>query len=156
MGGEIVSAEPMRPGRWTARLLAGVAGCILLAGLLAGCTAARSELGTTDSACYLALPAATAAVGSHGKLLGVHLLRLNNLRQRSARLFEALPVSRTSGQRVCVIGFTGQFTRESVSRPYGHQSGHLAVVVLDTPSNQLVGTVIFDHAPLSFGHAHIG
>jgi hypothetical protein len=138
------------------KLMAGIAGCCLATCLLADCTAARSELGTTDSPCYLALPAATAAAGPHSRLVGVHLLRLDALGQRSRRLFDALPVRGTPRQRVCVIGFSGSFTKASVTRPYGRESGHLAVVVLDNPSNQLIGTVIFDRAPLQFGHSHIG
>ncbi len=138
------------------RLVAGLASCALAACLLSDCTAARTELGTSDSSCYLALPAATAAIGSRGRLLGVHLMRLSTVKQKYVRLFDALPVQPTSRQQVCVIGFAGQFTRASVARPYGHQSGHLAVVVLAAPSNQLIGTVIFDRAPLRFGHSHIG
>lgn len=142
-------------GGWTT-MVAGLIGCVLVACLAAGCTVARSNLGTTDSPCYLALPAATMATGSHGKLIGVRLFRLNNLRQRYPRLYHELPAAGTSRQQVCVLGFSGQFTRASVSRPYGKAAGHLAVVVLDAPSNRLIGTVIFNHQPIPLGHSHIG
>ncbi len=138
------------------RLLAGLAGLALAAGLAGGCTAARSVLGTTDSACYLALPAAAQAAGSHHKLTGVRLFRVDSLRQRYPKLDEALPTTANPKQRVCVFGFSGRFARSSVSRPYGKDAGHFAVVVLDAPSNQLVGTVIFDHQPPPLGHTHIG
>jgi hypothetical protein len=138
------------------RFAAVLAGCAVAACILGDCTVPRSNLGTTDSSCYLALPAATRAVGPHGRLLGLHLLRLNSLSQKSKRLFEALPPEHTSRQRVCVIEFEGNFTRLSVARPFGQMSGHLAVVVLSAPSNHLVGTVLFEHAPLQFGHSHIG
>ena len=137
-------------------LVAGLVACVFATCLLAGCTAARSVLGTTDSSCYLALPAAAKATGSHGKLDGVHLFRFSSLRQRYPQLYQALPAGHRSRQRVCVFGFSGRFTRTSVTRPYGKESGTLAVVVLDAPSNQLVGTVIFDHGPIPLGHSHIG
>ena len=69
---------------WTSKLVSVLITASCAASLLGGCTAARSELGTTDSPCYLALPAATKAVGMHGKLVGVHLLTLNSLGQRAA------------------------------------------------------------------------
>jgi hypothetical protein len=138
------------------RLALGLAGVALTATMVTGCTSARSNLGTSDSPCYLALPSATQAVGSHGRLVGVHLLTLTALRQQAPGLFEALSVAPGSRQRVCVIGFTGTFTKESVSKPLGLSSGQLAAVVVKSPSNQLLGTVILSHAPLRFGHPHIG
>jgi hypothetical protein len=130
--------------------------CALAACVLVGCANARSSLGTSDSSCYLALPAATTAVHSHGKLVGVHLYTLATLRQKEPRLFKRLSVPHASPQRICVFEFTGTFTKDSVSRPLGVPSGRLAVVVLKTPSNQLVGTVVLSHPPLRFNHTHIG
>ncbi len=132
-----------------------LAGCALAVTTLSGCTSARSSLGTSDSACYLALPSATQAVGSHGKLVGVHLFTLMSLRQHAPQLFEALAQS-PSRQRVCVIGFAGTFSSTSVVKPRGLSSGRLAAVVLITPSNRLLGTVLLSHPPLHFGHPHIG
>ncbi len=130
--------------------------CALAACILVGCTNARSSLGTSDSSCYLALPAATEAVHSHGRLVGVHLYTLATLRKKAPHLFKRLSVQHASPQRICVFEFTGSFSKESVSRPLGVDSGRLAVVVLKTPSNQLVGTVLLSHPPLRFNHTHIG
>jgi hypothetical protein len=131
------------------------AGSFLLAVcLLAGCTSARSNLGTTDSSCYLALPAATKVVGPHSRFIGVHLFTLASLRKRAPGLFDALPSQPASSQRVCTIAFVGTFTKTSVSKPLGLASGSVAVVISKTPSNQLLGTVIFDHTPIRFGHSH--
>jgi hypothetical protein len=131
-----------------------LAACLLAAGLLAGCTSARSNLGTSDSACFLALPPATKAVGGHSKFIGVHLYTLASLRKNAPHLYDALPSQPASSQRICAIAFMGTFTTTSVSHPLGLASGPVAVVVLKTPSNQLLGTVIFDHAPVRFGHSH--
>jgi hypothetical protein len=138
------------------RWAAGAAGFALLAGLLAGCTTARSSLGTSDSSCYLALPTATAATGSHGHLLGVQRDSLSALRKQAPHLLRDLATRDPGSESVCVIAFTGRFTAGSVSKPRGRASGHLAVVVSSTPGNHLLGTVIFTRAPLHFGHSHAG
>jgi hypothetical protein len=139
------------------RQLAGaLAGCLFLAFVLAGCTSARNSLGTSDSSCYLALPTATSAVRAHGRLLGVHLFDQKVLRQRAPHLFTALDTTYHASQRVCVVAYSGNFTRHSVSAPRGRSSGRLAVVVATTPANHLLGTVIFARPPLHFGHPHIG
>jgi hypothetical protein len=137
------------------RRLAAGAGCFLLAVcLLPGCTSARSNLGTTDNSCYLALPAATKAVGPNSRFIGVHLFTLASLRKKAPRLFDALPSQPASSQRVCAIAFVGTFTKTSVSKPLGLASGSVAVVISKTPSNQLLGTFIFNQTPMRFGHSH--
>jgi len=129
---------------------------MFLAGVLSSCSSARSNLGTSDSSCYLALPTATKAVEGHGRLLGVHLFDLAALRHRAPRLFEMLATRNGGSQRVCVVAFEGHFEKSNVSKPLGRSSGRLAVVVSTTPANQLLGTVIVTRAPLHFGHPHIG
>jgi hypothetical protein len=144
-----------RKGGATLKLASGVAACLLAAGLIAGCTSARSDLGTSDSSCFLALPAATKAAGPHTKFIGVHLYTLASLQKKAPHLYMVLS-SEASSQRICAIAFSGTFTKASVSHPLGLASGSVAVVVLKTPSNQLLGTVIFDHTPVRFGHPHTG
>jgi hypothetical protein len=65
-------------------------------------------------------------------------------------------MSAKAQQKICVAAYVGEFTRGSVSRPLGRSSGQLAVVVSEMPSNKLLGTVIFRHTPLHFGHPHVG
>jgi len=137
-----------------ARLVLGMACCILVAGALAGCTSARTNLGTSDSACYLALPAANKAVG-HGRLVSVHLVTLKSLKRVAPALFKALDTNERTSQRVCAVAFSGTFTRESVHKPRGRPSGGLAVAILTNPSNILIGTVIFRHAQGQFGSRSI-
>jgi hypothetical protein len=138
------------------RITGGLVACLVAAGVLAGCSTVRSDLGTSDSPCYLALPAASQAVHGSGKLAGVDLLTLTGLRRQAPHLFAPLAIPHPGPDRICVIEFTGSFAASSVARPLGSPSGRLAVVVLRTPSNRLLGTVILDHPPLHFGHAHIG
>jgi hypothetical protein len=138
------------------RITAGLVVCLASVCALAGCSTVRSDLGTSASPCYLALPAASRAVHGSGKLAGVELLTLTGLRREAPRLFAPLAIPRPSSDRICVIEFTGTFTESSVVRPFGSRSGRIAVVVLRTPSNRLLGTVILDHPPLHFGHTHVG
>jgi hypothetical protein len=129
----------MPRGRIRRRWATGAAGCALMAGFLAGCTTARSNLGTSDSSCYLALPTATKAVNGHGHLFGVRRYTLSALRKQAPHLVQDLDTKKPGSQSVCVIGFTGD----------------LAVAVSTTPGNHLLGTVIFTRTPLHFGHSHL-
>jgi hypothetical protein len=133
-----------------------LAGTLLLTSVLAGCTSSRSSLGTTDSSCYLALAIASHAVHGKGRLVGIQLYSESSLRKRAPNLSRDLSLSSKAQQKVCVAAYVGQFTRGSVNRPLGRASGQLAVVVSETPSNELLGTIIFRHAPLHFGHPHVG
>ena len=137
-------------------LVVAVATLAMAAGLLAGCTSARNDLGTSDSSCYIALPAAARAVGSHGRLIGVHLSTLAALHRQTPGLFDALPNEPPTSQRICTVSFMGSFTSTTVSKPVGRASGTVAVVVSTFPSNALLGTVITDRPPPHVGHSHFG
>ena len=134
----------------------GMAVCALAILLLAGCTSVRSNLGTSDSSCYLALPAATRSVGATSRLVGVHLTTVRTIAKDSSFLSTALGIGNGSAKRACVFEFAGRFSKSSVSRARGRASGRFAVVVLTSPGNRLLGTVILRHPPLRFGHPHFG
>ena len=151
-----MKARPWGPSRKLAPAVP-VAICVVAVALgLTGCTAARSNLGTSQSACYLALPSATRAVHSSGKLVGVQRSTVTKLQKSYPHFVNELHVAGAMAQPICLFAFSGQFTAESVSRPRGQPAGRLAVVVLSTPANALLGTVILRPAPLRFGHPHIG
>jgi hypothetical protein len=135
----------------------GVVAAFMVAGVLAaGCTTARSDLATSDSTCYRAIPTATNAVRGHGHLLGVERSSLATLRRQAPVLLREVSSGQSSSQTVCVIAFEGRFTSASVAEPHGRSSGRLAVVVTTTPTDHLLGTLVFRQPPLSFGHAHFG
>jgi len=134
----------------------GIAGAVLLASVVSGCTTVRSDLGTSDSSCYLALPTATKAVDAHGRMIGVRRLTLSTLRRQAPSLSAGLGTTRAASQVVCAVAFEGRYTQASVSQPYGQSSGHLAVVVSTNPGNHLLGTFLFTRLPLHFGHPHFG
>jgi hypothetical protein len=133
-----------------------VAAAVLAAAVTAGCTTARSDLGSSVGSCYLALPAATKAVGGHSHLLGVQQSTVGSLRRQSPNLLRDLSTTPSSGQRVCVLAFSGHFDAPSVARARGLSEGRLAVVVSVTPGNRLLGTVIFAAPPFRMRPAKPG
>ena len=132
-----------------------VVGCLLASLALGGCTSARSNLGTSVSSCFSSLPAATRAVGGHGHLVSVHLVTLKSLEHVAPGVYRSLHTGQEPKTRVCAVLFSGRFASHSVERPRGNPAGPLAVTVLDTPSNDVVGTVIFRHTLQQLGPRHI-
>jgi hypothetical protein len=136
------------------RLLGLLAAGLLASSLLAGCTAARTDVGTSDESCYLSLPAATRAVGGKGHLEGIRKFTPNNLKQIAPRLFGELARQVPPRQDLCVAAFTGHFTAEEVSKPLGMDEGTFAMAVVTTPGNRLLGTFILRRVPVRFNHTH--
>jgi len=151
--GRMIRRRPPRPrsGHLHTWFWCSVAGLCLV-----GCTSARSSLGTSDSGCFAVLPTAIRAVGSPATLLGVRSLTLSALHQQDPALSAAIGSDRPGGQKVCVVAFHGAFRAASVTRPSGLDSGPVAVAVVQTSPERLLGTYIVDRAPLKFGHSHIG
>jgi hypothetical protein len=124
---------------------------------MTACAATRNELGLNDGLCYVALPAANAAVHGRGSLIGLRLRRVSDLRA----VHQLVPVPRSrgrrlnSGARLCLVAFRGAFSARNVRRPRGQPAGRVAVVVLTYPGNRVLGTVILDRPPLPFGHPHL-
>lgn len=145
----------MRPKAPGTRLAAAVATAVLGATALAGCASVRNELGTANSACYLAFPEALKAVHHHGHLAGVRLVSVASLRHRAPLLYGAahqakgIPVS-----QVCLVAFTGTFRAGAVEHPIGRPGGRVAVVELGYPSKRQLATLLVRRLPLPFGHPH--
>jgi hypothetical protein len=125
---------------------------VLLASLLSACSAARTGLGTTNESCYLALPTAAKAVGGHGHLEGVRKYTVSGLKSVAPRLYGQLANDVSKKQAVCVAGYTGHFIASEVSKPLGRTSGTVAVAVVTTPANKLLGTLILTKLPVRFEH----
>lgn len=141
-------------GRRARRASCTLAGLALAASVLVGCTSARTDVGTSDESCYLSLPTATRAVQHHGHLAGIRRFTLSNLHSAAPRLYKRLSTDMTPHQDVCVAAFTGRFAASSVSKPLGRSHGVLAVVVVTTPGNKLLGTLILRRIPVRFSHTH--
>jgi hypothetical protein len=123
---------------------------------LVGCTSVRSSLGTSASGCFVVLPTAVRAVGSPATLLGVRSITLATLHHQDPALSDAIGSDRPGGQQVCMVAFHGAFRAATVAKPSGLAAGPVAVVVVETSPERLLGTFIGDRAPLSFGHSHVG
>ncbi len=54
-----------------------------------------------------------------------------------------------------MAGYSGHFDASEVSKPLGHPSGTLAVAVVTTPGNKLLGTLILTRIPVRFRHTHL-
>jgi hypothetical protein len=124
---------------------------------MTACAATRNELGLNDGLCYVALPAANAAVHGRGSLIGLRLRKVSDL--RVVHQLMPLPTPRghrlNSGTRLCLVAFRGAFAAREVHRARGREAGRVAVVVLTYPGNRVLGTVILDRPPLPFGHPHL-
>ncbi len=140
--------------RRTRAIGAWAAGLTLAATVFGGCTAARVGLGTTDESCYLSLPTAAKAVGGHGHLSGIRKYSLGSLKGIAPRLYQALAGDVPKGQSVCLAAYTGHFTSSEVTKPLGRASGKLAVAVVTSPHNEVLGTLILDKIPVRFQHTH--
>jgi hypothetical protein len=126
----------------------------LAASVFAGCTSARSGLGTTDESCYLALPTASKAVGGHGHLTGIRKYRVADMKNLAPHLYDYLSDQAPRNQVICLAGYTGLFSRAMVEKPIGRATGKLAVVVVTSPGNKVLGTLILKKLPVRFQHTH--
>jgi hypothetical protein len=131
-----------------------VAGLLLAGSLFVGCSSARVDVGTADESCYLALPTAAHAVGPHAHFIGVRKYTMADLKGLAPRLYHYLTMAASPRSSVCIAAYTGHFTSSSVSKPLGRPSGTLAVPVIKSPSNKLVGTLILTKVPVRFQHTH--
>jgi hypothetical protein len=146
----------VRGGGVRRRLVHGILGALVLAGVLSGCTSARSSLGTNDSSCFLDVPTASSAVHNHGTFKGIHLYSLAQLTKAAPHLVHQMSEAHETAPHVCVAAYSGSFSAGSVSKPIGRQSGKLAVVVVNAANRKLLGTVIFKRLPVRFSHTHLG
>jgi hypothetical protein len=144
-------------GTMRRRAVRSIMGALAMAGALSGCAAVRTNLGTTDSSCFLALPTAAHAVGDHGRFVGIHLFVLAQFSKLAPNLVDTLADAHVTGAtHVCVAAYEGTFTASEVVKPLGRSSGRLAVVVVDASNQKLLATVIVRRPPLHFGHPHVG
>jgi hypothetical protein len=122
---------------------------------LGGCAAAREELGTAASGCFVDLALASHAVHHHGRLRGVRLVSVRSLSTHAPLLFHAAEVDGKRLAQVCLVAFDGRFVARQVERPIGAPLGDLAVVELGYPRRRVLATLIVTRPPLPFGHSHI-
>lgn len=146
-----------RPDRHLAQAALLAMALVVGGSALSACTAVRNDLGTAESPCYVAIPAATAAVHGPKHLKGVALVGLSSLRTLDRPLYRAaVETSGRPARSVCLVAFTGHFEADQVTSPVGEPSGRLAVVALRYPDDRVLATLLAPRPPFAFGHSHIG
>jgi hypothetical protein len=144
----------VRGARFTrgARQSVAAAGLVLAVALLAaGGSSVRTNLGTSDSPCYRALPVAASALHVRGHFFGVRLIRTNSL-PAGSDLRAAASRGGSGNRTVCLVGFSGPFRQSDVDQPLGLSSASAAIVVVSYPGNELLGTVLVSRPTLRFSH----
>jgi hypothetical protein len=141
--------------------IAAVALCALVGGsALAGCTAARNVLGTTDSLCFHTLPEARDAVGSRAVFAGVRFLAVNDVVRaiEHSRLHLKPPVSLLTmkHKRACLVAFRGEFSLARSRLGWAPRPGPYkgAVVVVSPSDNKVIATILFRRVPSSIEFDH--
>ncbi len=114
---------------------------------LAACTG-HNELGTSDSACYIALPTAAGATGHRDHLVGTRMTTAGALRRTSPTFAARADLPADPGARVCLVAF-------SAPGRGGPRRG-LTVAVVTYPGDRVRSVVTVHRAPLGFGHFHLG
>ena len=113
---------------------------VLAAALLASCSSARIDTGTTPTRVTWPCRRRPRRSAATATSRGCASTRSQPAQHRPEALRPAGPdVSKK--QAICVAGYTGHFTSSEVSKPLGHPSGTLAVAVVTTPGNRLLGTL---------------
>lgn len=134
---------PRRPALWAAVASAVVA---------SGCNGAAPGVSNGSvSACYRAIPVGRQALhGAHAHLIGVHRIAVETVR---SRLPDAVrdELASEKDTAVCVMAFEGSFAPGQVEAAPAGQSGRYALVLVSSRKLHLVGAVILDHLPGSFG-----
>ena len=138
-----------RPGRRSRR-----AGALLLvmtlgASVAAGCGGARNALGTSAIACFRDLPAAKAAVGGKGQLVGVRRVSTAGLR---VRLPNNQQLEETQVKDLCVLAFRGSYRPGDVPGATNATQGKYAIVAMEFSHPRVVTVVILDQLPTRFSH----
>jgi hypothetical protein len=119
---------------------------------LGGCASAHNSLGTGSSACFQALPSATQAVHSKGRLVGVRRVSLSQLRRPPTTPSSETTAPNQPNRSVCVVAFQGKYAPGDVDHETAPRSGNYAVVVVGEHGGQPIRAFVTDQLPLRFRH----
>jgi hypothetical protein len=151
------------------------AGLVVGVVALGGCASTHNSLGTGSSPCFQALPSATKAVHSKGRLVGVRRVSLSQLRKPLSMPPSSTPGSSTpapsvppsseprafppstelsnpSNRAVCVVAFQGTYGPGDVEHETVQRSGNYAIVVVGEHGGVPLRSFVTDRLPLRFRH----
>ena len=123
---------------------AAVAAIVAILTVLSACASPRNALNTPDSACFRGVPAAGAAVGPKGRVIGVRAVRRETLVRR---LPEA---ARIPDRVVCAVAYRGDFVPGDVRDADPAGPGPYALVALDVRTQRVLATFVVDRLPVGF------
>ena len=131
-----------------------IVACLVTSVALTACASARSDLGTSSSPCFVALPTADGAVHEVGRLVGVRLFTVASLRHQAPHAYDAAVAAGASGLGPGSASWRSRVDsrRPGCRHPRGRLAGKFAVVIVGYPTTHLFSTVIFRRVPLRFGH----
>jgi len=113
---------------------------------LAACASPRNGLNTSSASCFRALPAAEAAVGRKGTLVGVRRVATSTLTGKVPQL------SQVNARAVCAIAFRAEFVPGDVAAADPPGPGGFALVVLDGEGSRVLATSVLPSLPVRFHH----
>ena len=124
---------------------------LVMTGDLAACGVPHPGISSGSvTACYRAIPPATAALHEPGAhLVGVHRVPVS-------RVETHLPPSLRSGlgkpgTTVCVLVFRGHFAPGQVERARAAQQGNYAVILIDSRHLNLIAAFVLQRVPRTLG-----
>lgn len=148
------------------------AACLVLAGVLAGCSGPRSGISVTSAvdACAAALPVARAAVHNHGTLVHVHAVRHGDLMEVARQLGlppppanspafigdssaapSGTPLPPEPEPRACMVVFHGTYRPALVKHPIGASHGQYAIALVWLHKARLILVIVTDKLPKLLG-----
>jgi len=113
---------------------------------LASCASPRNALNTSSGSCFRALPAAQAAVGRKGSLVGVRKVTKDEIAPK-------IPQAASIGPRtLCAIAFRAMYQPGDVAGADPAGPGGFALVLFDAEHSTVVGFFVLDTLPVRFHH----
>lgn len=116
-----------------------------------GCSHAPGVSNGSVSVCYRAIPVGRRAIHDQGaKLIGVHRVPLDTVRSHLPPAKRA-ELAAENDTAVCAMAFRGAFRSGQVDLAPAGQSGGYAIVLVSSLHIHLVGSIVLDSLPRSFG-----
>lgn len=144
------------------------AACLILVGVLAGCSGPRSGISVTSAvdACAAALPVARGAVHNRGTLDHVHAVRHGELVRVARQLGlppppanspafigdssaapSGTPLPPEPEPRACLVVFRGDYKPGQVKHPIGAAHGKYAIALVWLHKARLIVVIVTDKLP---------
>jgi hypothetical protein len=142
-----------------------VAGLAVIGILASGCATPRASLGTSQNACFFALPVAADAVSHQGHFAGIHRLVLapgqtlplpaggrRPITTTTASSSTTTPGTKPAKPRgACLVAFKGVFDPARISLLRGpNRTGRYAIVAVGLRTHKVVAVYLADALPRTF------